>query len=332
MEQHLASHALGSGENLDIVLVKAPDAPRRQDVQHLLAHKGTEWQTHIAAALDGRTDQLETRFYLGVCGGRAVANVMTTEYLDVGILGHVFTTPDRRRQGICSAVLRAALDDFAARGGAVLLLGTGFESPAYWIYHSFGFRSLRGGFMRWAAPGKEDFEAEWFETALVRPVELAWRHLPLLALLASVPGPERLRSAAWAVEGIGNLEWAGVRFMHDQVSGVPAHAVVLEGANGAVLGCATAYPLRVGPDPTGLPGTQMVVDCFCHPAHRDATAALLDALPDTGGKRLLLVETDQEWKATAAEQAGYSREGTLRGLVRCEDAPRDIVVLGKGSA
>ena len=57
-------------------------------------------------------------------------------------------------------------------GYAILTLGTGFESPPYWIYHSFGFRSIDGtsGRMKWLAT--PDAETSWFRAgdATARPL------------------------------------------------------------------------------------------------------------------------------------------------------------------
>ena len=139
------SEVLKSGERLEVGVVTAPDAEFGDAIQRLLVHKGPEWALHMGATLRGETDMLETRFYVGLLDGAPVANVMTVESKGIGILGHVFTRPAQRRKGICQAVLRRLMDDFRLRGGSVLLLGTGYESPAYWIYHSFGFRSLKGG-------------------------------------------------------------------------------------------------------------------------------------------------------------------------------------------
>src|SRR5207248_6496886 len=128
----------------------------------LLVHKGSGFEVHMRMALRGETDRLETRYYLGMLEGVPVANVMTVESDGVGILGHVFTRPEHRRKGICQAIMGRLMEDFRQRNGRVLLLGTGFESAPYWIYHSFGFRSLKGGFMRYDAPAAEGFDRNWF--------------------------------------------------------------------------------------------------------------------------------------------------------------------------
>src|SRR5437588_11121316 len=120
------------------------------------------------------------------------------------MLGHVFTRPEQRRKGIASAVMARQMENLRKRGGRVLLLGTGFESPAYWIYHSFGFRSLKDGFMRYAV--EPAFEERWFAPTTAAIVPAEWRHWPLVALLASIPGGDSLRSVVWNVSDMENLE------------------------------------------------------------------------------------------------------------------------------
>ena len=87
----------------------------------------------------------KTRFYLGVIEGEAVGNIMTVEHGGIGILGHVYTLPEQRRKGIASRIMAAQMKDFQERGGRTLTLGTGFDSPAYWIYQGYGFRSIVEG-------------------------------------------------------------------------------------------------------------------------------------------------------------------------------------------
>jgi len=72
--------------------------------------------------------------------GIAVSNVMTVECAGAGILGHVFTREEHRRQGLCQAIFGVLQPHFRQRGGLRLTLDTGFDSPPYWIYHRHGFR------------------------------------------------------------------------------------------------------------------------------------------------------------------------------------------------
>src|SRR5512140_111032 len=105
MVEKLGEEVLTSGELLEICVATAPDAALASGIADLLVHKHAEWQYHIASALRGETDRLETRFYLGLLNGAPVANIMITEQHGIGILGHVFTRPEHRRKGICRAVM-----------------------------------------------------------------------------------------------------------------------------------------------------------------------------------------------------------------------------------
>jgi len=325
MYQTLESLPIKSSEILEIGVVTAPDDIIGPAAQKLLVHKSTEWQFHLAAALSGEIELLETRFYLGMLDGVPVGNVMTVESNGIGILGHVFTHPDHRRKGICQAIISRLMEAFRARDGSVLLLGTGFESPAYWIYHSFGFRSLKGGFMRYDTPPGLN-EDNWFKPGPVSPAPLAWRHWPLLALLGAQSSGEILRSAAWKLFGIGNLETPVVRTLVDQKQEKGASGVVLETGSGTVVGCATLHPTSGGPN--GWPGVWLF-DHFTHANFQDKSGELLEAINWPAGKIISYVGTGAPEKATVLEAHGFEREGMVRGFLRLSDASHDVWLYGK---
>lgn len=315
-----------SGENLEIAVVHAPDAGLGEAVERLLVHKGSGYEVHIRAALAGETDALETRFYLGVLEGVPVANVMTIESLGVGILGHVFTRPEHRRKGICQAIMTRLMEDFRERGGRTLLLGTGFESAPYWIYHSFGFRSLKGGFMRYDAPAAEAIARSWFAAgAACSAVPLERRHWPLLGLLGAQAEGEALRSAAWRLFGIGSLEGPVVRTLAAQSEGKGIAGVVLETEGGAVVGCATVHPTGSGMN--GWPGVWLL-DLFAHPDFIAHFGQMLAGLKLPPGKIIAYADTGSSAKAAALEARGFEREGTLRGFLRSGPEPRDVWLYG----
>lgn len=300
MFTRLDEEKLKSGETLEIGVLTAPDERLQASVEELLGHKGEHWRAHISAALRGETDRLETRFYLGLLEGRPVANIMTVEQRGVGILGHVFTRPEQRRKGIASAVMARQMEDFRRRGGHVLLLGTGFESPPYWIYHSFGFRSLRGGFMRYAV--EPDFENRWLAPAPAQVVRAEWRHWPLVALLASIPSGEVHRSVAWNVREIENLEGPYVQFMDQRRKNDAFQSVMLETDSGAVTGCATVVP--VSEAGRALPG-DWLVDVFTHPSFTQRTADLLQALTIPSGRAIAYADINAPAKTEALQAAGF---------------------------
>ncbi len=142
MRTTLAVETLKTGEQLAIECVVPPDAERDAQIRPFLAHKPPHYREHIEAALKGNCDELETRFYAGLLNGEVVGTIMTVEAHGIGILGHVHTREDQRRKGICDAIMRHQMRDFHRRNGHVLLLGTGYQSPAYHIYSRHGFRRL----------------------------------------------------------------------------------------------------------------------------------------------------------------------------------------------
>lgn len=327
MVTKLGDEKLKSGESLEVVAVLGPDAEFADRVGALLAHKGGEWKFHIDSALRGETDGLETRYYLGLLDGVPVGNVMTVESLGIGILGHVFTVPEQRRKGICQAIMGHLMDDFRARGAHVLLLGTGYESPAYWIYHAFGFRSLEGGFMRYGV-AEEPYESRWFTPCAVKTAPFGWRHWPLAGLLGADAGGELLRSAAWRLFGMGNLESPIVRFMKALADGRGTSGVVLETERGAVVGCATIHP--TGGAPNGFPGVWLL-DFFTHPNFAGRAAEMVRALKWPEGKVIAYVDTGAPEKAAALESCGFTREGTLRQFLRTGGASHDVWIYGTTS-
>lgn len=321
----LGAEKLRSGETLEVRVITTPDPERAESIRNLLAHKGPGWDEHIRASLNGETDPLETRFYLGLIRGEAVANIMTVERFGVGILGHVFTQAEQRRKGICSALMSRLMAHFNRRGGKALLLGTGFESPPYWIYHSFGFRSLRRGFMRYSAMPYEDFERDWFSEGSTSIAPADWRHWPLVGLLASRPGSDFLRHLSWQVFGIGNIEGPYLRFMQARRENKDIDGVMLEIRNGAVLGCATIVPMPLMPQ-------VWLVDVFTHPDYHARAADLVRALKLPRGRIVCYVDTSSPHKAEALESAGFVREATRERFLRADDTPRDVWVYEREGA
>src|SRR5579862_5054477 len=245
MRDEIAIETLKSGERLRIERVTAPDPDRQGQIMPFLAHKPSAYFWHIEQSFAGRCDGLETRYYIGLIGEEMVGNIMTVETAGVGILGHVHTRQDQRRKGICQSIMRCQMEDFRARDGRVLLLGTGYESPPYRIYESFGFRDWQvghPGHMRYDNPAEPDFESRFFAPASVTAQPAGWRHWPLVALLAAIPATATLRSLTLGVWGVALLEGGYCRFLHRYVSHPRARAAVLESEKGAVTAFATCVP------------------------------------------------------------------------------------------
>lgn len=259
---------------MQCLMILEPEESWGQDVQRLLVHKRDHVLWHIARAIAEPLDALETRFYLGVVNGEAVGNIMTVEYDGIGILGHVFTQPEHRRKGIASRIMASQMQDFREREGRVLTLGTGYDSPPYWIYHSFGFRSIvagSGAMWYWRQP--EQTEEVW-RAAITGVTSPQWQHWPLVNLLCIQPDGDRLRLAARRLWGPRNFEGDFTKFKRDLESeDSTIVSRVLENEAGLVVGFASLED-----DPL-WGGAAALLDLLVHPTAWDAAGDLLSALP-----------------------------------------------------
>lgn len=323
MNTLLAMETLRTGERLTIECVVPPEPSREAQIRPFLGHKPPNYRAHIEAALNGQCDDLGTRFYIGLLDGEMVGNIMTVEAEGVGIFGHVHTREDQRRKGICDAILRHQMEDFRQRQGHVLLLGTGYQSPAYRIYAAHGFRDWpvgKPGTMRYDSAPQEEFEAHFFAPAPCTPVLARWKHWPLVALLATVPVPATLRSLTLNLWGVGLLEGPYSQFLTGYGSRPEAAAAVLESATGAVTALATCVP------DSRWPGMQLL-DLFAHPvATTEDLARLLQSLPLPSSPIQAYADLRDIQKIDALEAVGFHKTALLPNQFREKDVWHDVLL------
>ena len=326
MHETIATQTLKTGESMQIERVLAPDAERAARILPFLGHKPGEYRAHLEAAFADACDELETRFYVGLLDGQIVGNIMTVEAGGVGILGHVHTREDHRRKGVCRAIMGRQMEDFRDRGGHALLLGTGFQSPAYWIYHSFGFRDLPGarpGVMRFLRENEPEFLERFFASGPCRVAPAGWKHWPLAALLAALPDLPCLRSLTLGAWGVALLEGPYCSFFHRWGADPRAGAAVLESQTGAVVGVATLVPEGRWPD-------ALLLDVFFHPqVDPGDVAGLIGALPPLPGKVQCFAGPQDARKIMALEQAGFRREAILPEQFRQGDIWWDALLYSR---
>lgn len=320
MYESLGTATLKTGERVTLAVVMPPHGALARAARALLAHKSPLWQNHLEAALAGKADALETRFYLALAGRTPVANIMTVEYRGVGILGHVYTRPEHRRKGICTQLMARQMEHFRSRGGQCLVLGTGFETPPYRIYESFGFRSLRGGFMRYDAVDPAQFEARWFARGSAEIVPGRWEHWATAAILGATPDGTLLRSARWNVFRVGLLEHPYLAALSESRSGKGAAVRVLQTTTGAAVGVASVQAHGLWP---GV----WVVDAFTHPNFADRRRNLIEALPLPPGLCLAHTLPDDVAAIAGWEAAGFRRAGVTPGLLRVDGETSDVETL-----
>lgn len=319
MYQHLDRITLKSGEEVEAGVVQAPDLEWAPRVEGLLSHKGPQWRWGNEQVLRTATG-LDVFYYLLSRNGDLFANVMTTESRGVGLLGHVYTRPDDRRQGAAMQLLGCLMGHFRQRGGQALFLGTGYDSPAYHIYRSRGFASIEpeSGQMAYYRTSPEEFGAAFFAPGATAAEPAGWLHWPASTPLFAGAFPGVVRGAGLGLWGRRTTEGPFLPLLQDQLErnagGLPPRALALvQQAVRAVVGLAmwSDHPLW---------RDACLVDLYCHPDYWDQGGALLEALQIPAGPICLAYcDAGLEPKAEALSAAGFRRGATLSKRVA---APR----------
>ena len=81
-----------------------------------LRHKGSPWIEDIERRLAGTIAGAKDYFYVARCEGQLVGHAWyTVANTDprLGLVGHIFTHPDHRQQGIARQLLEHIMRDFA---------------------------------------------------------------------------------------------------------------------------------------------------------------------------------------------------------------------------
>lgn len=324
MYTYLGTTTLKTGEQMDLGVVRCPDPSWAPQIQPLLGHKGRETKDHIEAALSGPLDELDTRFYLGTIGGRAVTNVMIVGARGVGILGHVYTVPEHRQKGAYGALMATQMADIQRQGYRILTLGTGFESHPYWIYHKFGFRSIDGtsGRMKWLAD--PEAEARHFQAGATTVRAMRWDDwaaLNILAFQRQEPDEELPRSWTFRLKGQGSLEGSFSTLRRNLARKAPITPLVIESEHGAVTGWAVLQP-----DEMAF-GDGWLIDLYVHPQFRAGAHQLLEAIPWPEHGRVAAYSSEPDgYRAAALRAAGFSEMTRLPSWMKRGESPVDLRV------
>jgi GNAT superfamily N-acetyltransferase len=322
VKAQLGSAQLKTGETMDIARVTAPDAEFRERVLAFLAHKGSDWQVPMRENLAAPLEGLGQHFYLGLVADEIVGNASSVEGLErpVGILQHVFTRPERRRQGICSAIIKAYAADFAARGGRAAYLHTGYQSPAYYIYQSAGFVGYRDtGTMEWFPD--ETFCEDYFRPQPVAVRDTRWEDWPLLEALYGTEEGWYLRSIHFRQWGRSGYEGEYVALRRQMAEGQVEQVKMLVAEGGAVVG--HAYLSRNGL----FPGDVWTLDFLVHPNFHNEAGTLLDALDLKARSKIqCYADSAQPEKSGALLARGFHREAVLRRQAQKTDGWLDVSI------
>lgn len=326
MYEKLDDVMLKSGEQVELGLVKGPDLEWVNRIEgDLLAHKGQPWRWGNRIMLEQDLG-VDAFFYVLHRDGEPFSNVMTIEYDGIGILGHVFTKPEDRRQGAASAIFQELMAHFEARKGQAMILGTGYDSPPYHIYKSFGFEGLepQSGTMAFYSAGEEGFREAYFTAGEVVVERLEATHYPVVPILFSGTFKEVVRSVVMRLFGRSSSEGPLISLFRDELdrraNDKPTRTVIARiNGRSTVVGFATTDR-----DPL-WPGTCMV-DVFCHPNFWAHGIELLNEMswPDA---RRYVAYCDAGWqeKEDVLRKAGFQQAAKFERWMPVDRAVTDWV-------
>ena len=133
---------------IDIQIQTPPLATAAADrLSDFLRHKGSPWIEDIERRLAGTIAGATDYFYVARCEGQLVGHAWyTVANTDprLGLVGHIFTHPDHRQQGIATRTLEQIMRNFQLRGGTLMQL---FTSTPHSVpfYERLGFENLYAG-------------------------------------------------------------------------------------------------------------------------------------------------------------------------------------------
>ena len=325
METLLSELTLRSGEVMKVIKTTAPEPAWTQRILTFLVHKGEHWLGPMRVAYNQGLDGLVGGDFLGVLDdGQVVSNLTTVEHNGVAMLGHVFTSPEHRRRGICAALMGHMCDDFVQRGGRFMSLGTGYGSVAYHIYHSFGFRG-RGdsGKMTWLPDQR--FHDTHFAPADTTVRDTRWDDWPKLDALYATSGQWQLKGLHFGQFGHSGYESQYLSLRKEMCEGPVLDVKVMAKPDGAIVGHALLAVQAL------WAGRALVLDFMVHENFYGQAAQLLSvvSLPE-GRKVQAFCDEDAKDKMELLAELGFEQEGAFHKQIEDEDhTPLDVVVYGK---
>lgn len=322
MYRPLENVIIKTGERIEIGVVVAPDPEWKESLLSLLGHKGHPWTYHVERALDGAIAELETRFYVAILDGRVVANICLFEDDRVGIFAHVYTQPQYRQRGIARQVQRVVMEDFRLRGGRVLTLSTEFNSHPFHLYASFGFKPIIPGVGNMTCEMEEGFQERIYTPgSRVTARDQTWGDWPHLNLLYHQPRGDWFRSVRHRLYRPQSYEGP---FLEERVElergFLSAKTLVTD--EGTVVG-----NLVCGPDPRWA-GAVDLLDLHVHENYAEHASRLLETVPERTTK-IISYARQGTGKEQALRRAGYAEEGRLKGVLRGESGPYDVLILAR---
>lgn len=298
------------------------------DLLALLRHKGQPWLDHIRSRIRGECGRSLDHFFLAYAGREPVAHVWYTVAADdrrLGHLGHVYTRPDFRRQGLSARLLKAAMADFRSQGGLVMQLYTS-NPVTVPFYEKLGFENLyasralhdKDWYMRHPL-GSATLIQSWFARRRCTMRELGGDDLAKYCLLYDMEYDTRLKD--WA-QGIGTGLESEYTFILTRDKIARHHGVCWVLENGETIVGAASLMRPAFTHQAHL----AAVDCYLHPRFHDRAAELIEAClscRDRLGVEVVYALCVDPDKARTYESLGFAHRAMLPGHYKINDQHLD---------
>ncbi|MFP3905129.1 MAG: GNAT family N-acetyltransferase, partial [Armatimonadota bacterium] len=307
MVHNIGTVRLKSGEDAELYKIICPQPDYKSRLLRRLSHKGDLWEDPMQQALESGLDELTMNFFIVELDEEIVGNITTVQSLKrpVGLLQHVFTDPDHRRKGVCSSLMHAVCEDFRQQQGRAMYLGTGYDTPPFWIYHDYGFRPIgQTGSMVWAPD--EEYPRNFFVEGDTQIRETRWEDWPLLNALYQVSEGWNLRGYVYGQFGHSSYESAYCKLRRDMKQDNAGPCVVMQIAETeAVVG--HAFVARDKKWPAG----PQVLDLFVHPAYVEQSRHLLEAIEIPDGKVQCYADGAAHERIEIIREFGFEHEAVF---------------------
>jgi GNAT superfamily N-acetyltransferase len=210
------------------------------------------------------------------CQGADIAATcrLTISHCDqrIGLLGEVATVPEHRGNGLAKHLCRWALEDFGARHGQALFLGTN-NAVAARLYAELGWRQLAGSqiMLNQQTPSlPEEYLADYYRSGksmvvTIRPGGARYR-APMVPLIVT-PLDFRILDANTVVHSTRYVVQASCEGLYGKYEGLGDGTwFVAEREDGAVVGLASAKHVGDG---------VYCAEAFAHPYHQECCLKLM---------------------------------------------------------
>ena len=336
MYKSLGIIKLKDGSTMKIGQVLTPDEEWGPRILSFYKPHKTEMSFwHIEKGVEEKElEGLVNYFYIAHRDSELLGILNIAEHNGCAQYGHVLTKPECRGNGICNAIMRAAMDDFQARSGKMLILCT-IMPDAYHIYEKFGFVPVGDKPFIPGAPimmvyytksvDEDAFYKEYFapaETFVREPQFKDWAALSVLTLTKNAPP---LRSLCTDTKTYGRFELHTRELIHDiRILEKPITARVLESKNTG----ASAGFLITRPDPR-FDNQVRMMDFFVHPNFIDSAEKLLSSIELGEGKiQVYLDHTSEKIKKVLAG-AGFHKDAELKKQFKYAKEWYDVIIMAR---